>query len=268
LTAVANAFHAKHKRVVVLLNIGGPVETESWRSQVDGILLVWQPGEEGGNAIADVMSGIVNPSGKLAVTFPAKYEDEPSAPNFPGEPGPKIPTEAIYKDGIYVGYRYFNSFHVQPAFPFGYGLSYTRFKYSNLKLSSTVFKGQLTAKVTVTNTGSQPGKEIIQLYLSAPHKNMDKPVEELKGFAKTILLKPGTSQTITFLVKAADLASFDAAQSSWVAEDGKYILKIGSSSEDIRLSAGFSLSKEIIVEKVHKALVPEVQIDELKNNGK
>jgi len=268
LAAVASAFHAKHKRVVVLLNIGGPVETESWRNQVDGILLVWQPGEEGGNAIADVVSGVVNPSGKLAVTFPAKYEDEPSAPNFPGEPGPKIPTEAIYKDGIYVGYRYFNSFHVKPAFPFGYGLSYTKFKYSNLKLSSTVFKGQLTAKVTVTNTGRQPGKEIIQLYLSAPHKNMDKPAEELKGFAKTMLLKPDASQTLTFSVKAADLASFDTATLSWVAEAGRYILKIGTSSEDIKLSNTFSLNKEIIVEKVHKALPPEVQVDELKNNGK
>ncbi len=115
------------------------------------------------------------------------------------------------RDGIYVGYRYFNSFHVQPAFPFGYGLSYTKFKYSNLKLSSNRFKGQLTAKVTVTNTGSQPGKEIIQLYLSAPYKNMYKPAEELKGFAKTMLLKPGASQTLTFSVKAADLASFDNA---------------------------------------------------------
>lgn len=268
LTAVTNAFHAKHKRVVVLLNIGGPVETDSWRNQVDGILLVWQPGEEGGNAIANVMSGIINPSGKLAVTFPAKYEDEPSAPNFPGEPGPKIPTEAIYRDGIYVGYRYFNSFHVQPAFPFGYGLSYTKYKYSNLKLSSVSFKGKLTAKVTVTNKGSQPGKEIVQLYLSAPHKLMDKPAEELKGFAKTMLLKPGASQTITFLVKAADLASFDTAGSSWVAEAGGYTLKIGASSEDIKLSNTFSLNKEIIVEKVHKALVPEVHIDELKNSGK
>jgi beta-glucosidase len=268
LNAVANAFHGKHKSVVVVLNIGGPIETESWRNKVDGILLVWQPGEEGGNAIADVMSGFVNPSGKLAVTFPAKYEDEPSAQNFPGEPGPKIPTEAIYKDGIYVGYRYFNSFHVQPAFPFGFGLSYTKFKYSNLKLSSTSFNGNLTAKVTVTNTGSQRGKEIIQLYLSAPHQKMDKPDEELKGFVKTMLLKPGASQTITFSVKAVDLASFDSARSSWVAEGGKYILKIGSSSEDIKLSDTFSLNKEIIVEKVHKALMPEVEIDELKHKGK
>jgi beta-glucosidase len=268
LTAVVNAFHAKHKKVIVVLNIGGPMEIESWRSKADGILLVWQPGEEGGNAIADVVSGVVNPSGKLAVTFPVKYEDEPSAPNFPGEPGPKIPIEAIYKDGIYVGYRYFNSFHVQPAFPFGFGLSYTKFKYSNLQLSSTSFNGHLTAKVTVTNTGSQPGREIIQLYLCAPHKNMDKPAEELKGFAKTMLLKPGASQTITFSVKAADLASFDTAQSSWVAEAGKYTLKIGTSSEEIKLSATFSLNKEIVVEKVHKALTPEVQIDELKNKGK
>ena len=267
LKAVANAFHAKGKPVIVILNIGGAIETASWRNLADGILLVWQPGEEGGDAIADVMSGLVNPSGKLAVTFPVKYQDEPSAANFPGEPGPTIPTEAIYRDGIYVGYRYFNSFHIQPAFPFGFGLSYTQFKYSNLKLSSKTFKGKLTATITVTNTGKRAGKEIVQLYLSAPHQNLDKPAEELKGFAKTMLLNPGASQTITFTISKDDLASFDTAQSAWVAEGGKYTVKISASSEDIRLSGVFTLPADLVTEKVHKALVPEVAIDELKNTG-
>jgi beta-glucosidase len=212
-----------------------------------------------------VVTGTVNPSGKLANTFPVKYDDEPSAGNFPGEPVGKMPTQAVYKEGIYVGYRYFNSFHVQTAFPFGFGLSYTKFKYSGLKISAPDFKKRLTVTLTVTNTGSIAGKEIVQLYLSAPHKNLDKPAEELKGFAKTALLKPGASQTVTFTIRAADLASFNTDQSEWIAESGKYTVGIGASSEDIKLSGTFHLAGEMVVEKVHKAIVPQVQIDELKN---
>lgn len=264
LKSIADAFHAKGKKLIVILNIGGPIETASWRNQADGVLLVWQPGEEGGDAIADIVSGSVNPSGKLAVSFPAKYEDEPSAKNFPGEPGPTIPSEAIYKDGVYVGYRYFKSFHVQPAFPFGFGLSYTQFKYSNLKLTSANFKGSLIATTTVTNTGKRAGKEVVQLYLTAPHINLDKPAEELKAFAKTRLLKPGESQTLTFRLNAKDLASFYTSQSAWIADAGKYEVKIGASSEDIKLSKSFALAKTLMVEKVHKALVPEVIIEEIK----
>jgi beta-glucosidase len=263
--AVTDAFHAKGKKVLVILNIGGAVETASWRDESDAILLAWQPGEEGGNAVADVVTGTVNPSGKLANTFPVKYDDEPSAGNFPGEPVGKMPTQAVYKEGIYVGYRYFNSFHVQTAFPFGFGLSYTKFKYSGLKISAPDFKKRLTVTLTVTNTGSIAGKEIVQLYLSAPHKNLDKPAEELKGFAKTALLKPGASQTVTFTIRAADLASFNTDQSEWIAESGKYTVGIGASSEDIKLSGTFHLAGEMVVEKVHKAIVPQVQIDELKN---
>jgi beta-glucosidase len=151
---IADAFHAKGKKLIVLLNTGGPIETASWRDQVDAILLAWQPGLEAGNAITDILSGKVDPSGKLATTFPMKYEDVPSAKTFPGKEFPEkattgnfgmkmIPGEVTYDEGIYVGYRYYNSFNVKPAYEFGYGLSYTDFKYGNLSLSSKSLDKQL-----------------------------------------------------------------------------------------------------------------------------
>ena len=270
---VATAFHAKGKKVIVILNIGGVIEVKSWSDHADAILLAWQPGLEAGNAIADIISGKVNPSGKLATTFPADYRDVPSAKNFPGKEftdqatgtgfGRQVPAEVTYEEGIYVGYRYYNTFHVEPAYEFGYGLSYTNFKYSNLKLSSPVFNGKISATVTVTNTGSVAGKEIVQLYVSAPHKKMDKPSEELKAFAKTGLLRPGQSETITFNLSLADLASFDSKSSSWIAEAGKYTISIGASSKNIRQSATFTLGKDMVVEKDHKVLLPQTTINEL-----
>lgn len=263
LKAVGDAFHAKGKKLIVVLNIGGAIEMESWSKNVDAILLAWQPGLEAGNAIADVLSGAVDPSGKLATTFPVKYEDEPSAKSFPGTPANR-PAESIYDEGIYVGYRYFNTFSVKTSYPFGYGLSYTRFAYSNLKLSAATFSKKLTATVTVTNSGKVAGKEVVQLYLSAPHKTLDKPSEELKGFGKTRLLQPGASQTLTFTIDPKNLASFNTEKSSWIADAGKYIVKIGASSEDIRMTKPFALAKTLIVEKDHKAIVPQVTINELK----
>lgn len=274
---VSEAFHARGKKVVVVLNIGGEIETASWRDNVDAILLAWQPGQEGGNAVADILTGKVNPSGKLTTTFPLNYNDVPSAKNFPGNLYPEkstrkfmgypfIPGDVTYKEGIYVGYRFYNSFNVRTAYEFGFGLSYTNFKYSDLKLSSKKFTNEITATVTVTNTGSVAGKEVVQLYLSAPAKSLDKPLEELKGFAKTRLLEPGALQKLTFKLTARDLASFDTSQSAWISEAGKYTVKIGSSSEDILLSRPFRLAKDIVVERVHKVLVPPVEIDELRNN--
>jgi len=272
---VADAFHAQHKKVVVVLNIGGVIEVASWRDNVDGILLAWQPGLEGGNAITDLLSGKVNPSGKLAITFPMSYNDVPSAKSFPGKEFPEqattgnfgrkqIPAEVTYDEGIYVGYRYYKTFNITPAFEFGYGLSYTKFSFSNLKLSSTQFQGEITASVTITNTGKVAGKEVAQLYLSAPSQNLDKPNEELKSFAKTNLIQPGKSQTISFTLTASDLASFDTKLTAWVADAGKYIVKIGASSNDIKQTANFNLPKSIVVEKDHKVLVPQVDINELK----
>ena len=175
-----------------------------------------------------------------------------------------VPAEVMYEEGIYVGYRYYNTFKIKPAYEFGYGLSYTNFAYSGLTLSSTSFNGKITAKLTVTNTGNVAGKEAVQLYVSAPSKKLDKPAEELKAFGKTGLLEPGASQTLSFTLGAADLASFDVQTSSWVAEAGTYTIKIGASSANIKQTANFSLSKEMVVEKDNKALAPQTAINELK----
>ncbi len=260
---VSAAFHAVNKKVIVVLNIGGVTDVGSWRDQVDGILLAWQPGLEAGNAIADVLSGNVNPSGKLATTFPMNYQDVPSAKNFPGTPADK-PVKVIYEEGIYVGYRYYNTFSVKPAYDFGYGLSYTTFNYSNLKLSNASFTDHISASVMITNSGKVAGKEVVQLYLTAPAKMMDKPSEELKAFAKTRLLQPGESQTLTFNIKALDLASYDTKTSSWLAEAGNYALKIGASSADIKQTASFNLPKQMVVKKDTKLLTPQETINELK----
>lgn len=260
---VSEAFHAKGKKVVVILNIGGVIETSSWKDKVDAILLSWQPGQEGGNSVADVFSGKVNPSGKLTMTFPTKYEDTPSAKNWLGTPADN-PKNVTYAEGIYVGYRYFNTFKVKPSYEFGYGMSYTKFDYSDLKLSSTIFKGKLVATVIVKNTGKTAGKEVVQLYLSAPSKSIDKPVEELKAFAKTKELKPGESETLMLTLNPKDLASFLETQHAWVAEEGKYKVAIGASSLDIRKTADFTLAKELVVEKVSKAFETTQPINELK----
>jgi beta-glucosidase len=271
---VSSAFHAKGKKVIVVLNIGGVIEVASWRDMVDAILLAWQPGQEGGYAIADILSGRVNPSGKLATTFPMEYQDVPSAKNFPGKvigndtskstsPFAGKPAEVVYEDGIYVGYRYYASFHIKTAYEFGHGLSYTQFSYSPITLSGTQLNGKLVARITVTNTGKVAGKEIVQWYIKAPAKKMDKPAEELKGFAKTALLQPGKSQTITFTIEAPELASFDTKSSSWVAEAGNYELLAGASSTNIKQKTAFQLSKDITTEKDSPQMVPKVDIREL-----
>ncbi len=275
---IADAFHAKNKKFVVVLNIGGVIDVTSWRDNADAILLAWQPGLEAGNAIADVLNGKVDPSGKLATTFPMDYKDVPSAKNFPGKEYPdqatgsgfmrQVPAEVTYEEGIYVGYRYYNTFNVSPAYEFGYGLSYTNFDYSNLKLSSSSFNNKINATVTVKNTGKVAGKEAVQLYISAPAKNLDKPSEELKAFAKTRLLRPGESQTISFDIGAADLSSFDTNRESWIAEAGTYSIKVGASSKNIKQTATFDLAKEIVTEKDNKVLVPQTEINEMKSQKK
>jgi len=263
---VSKAFHAKGKKVVVILNIGGVIETASWKDKVDAILLAWQPGQEGGNSVADVLAGKVNPSGKLTMTFPMKYEDTPSAKNWLGTPA-ENPKEVTYEEGIYVGYRYFNTFKVKPSYEFGFGKSYTDFSYSDLKLSNSTFKNNLKVTVKITNTGKVSGKEIVELYLSAPQKLVDKPNAELKAFAKTKELKPGESQIVTMELKPEDLASFVTAQSSWIAEAGTYKISIGASSLDVKQSAEFQLNQNIIIKKVQPVFKAEKEFSDLKSKN-
>ncbi len=253
LKRVSDAFHQNGKKVIVVLNIGGVIDVTGWQEDVDAVLLAWQPGEEGGNALADVIGGAINPSGKLATTFPAKYSDVSSAPNFPGTPIDN-PVQVNYEEGIYTGYRHYDTHKIKPAYEFGYGLSYTEFSISRPKMSSEKLKDSITVKIKVTNTGKVAGKEVLQLYVHAPAKTMDKPEQELKAFAKTKLLRPGVSQVLKLTIRASDLASFDTGQHVWVAEQGTYWLKIGTSSRNIRQTAVLELMEPIVTEKVHGIL--------------
>jgi beta-glucosidase len=275
---VSAAFQVAGKKAVVVLNVAGVIEVASWRDRVDAILLAWQPGQEGGHAIADVLGGAVNPSGRLPMTFPMRYADVPSADNFPGEvlpgqdapAGPSlfgVPSRVTYDEGIYVGYRYYGTFGIEPAYPFGFGLSYTQFDFGEPELSATEFADELTVTVQVSNSGLTPGREVVQLYLSAPGIALDKPERELRAFAKTGLLRPGRSETVSFTLTGRDLASFDTERAAWVAEAGTYTVRIGASADDIRSQAPFVVPQELVGERVHTVLVPEAPIDELTSRG-
>ena len=242
--AVCAAFHEAGKKVVVILNIGGVIETASWKNLPDAVLLAWQAGQEGGNSVADVLKGVANPSGKLTMTFPVRYEDHASSRNFPidmafgmfGKDKDAEPQRNVdyteYEEGIYVGYRWFDKQGLEVSYPFGYGLSYTRFEWSEASVKSS--RGETAVSVKVTNTGKIPGKDVVELYVAAPQGELDKPVKELKAYAKTRELQPGESQLVTLKVKNSDLASYDESTSAWVTDAGHYDFMLGSSSRDIR----------------------------------
>ncbi len=264
ITDVCDAFHMKGKKVVVILNMGNVIETASWKGQPDAILMAWQPGQEGGNSVADVLLGKENPSGKLTMTFPNALTDIPSSLNYPnmgqngGGRGRQRNTDyTIHAEGIDVGYRWFSTQHLSVSYPFGYGLSYTTFAYS--KPSVKASKDGFIASITVKNTGTVSGKEAVQLYVSAPSGGLQKPERELKSFAKTRTLKPGESQTLTFNVTNYDLASYNEANQSWESAAGKYTLHFSASVEDSRATATYSLSKPQIV-KCHDVMKPNMEI--------
>ena len=249
LRSVSTAFHARGKRVIVVLNIGGAIETHSWKNMADAILLPWSPGQEGANAVADVLSGKVNPSGKLPMTLPVSFMDHPSSANFPylgesGTGGPR-PRKDIdytnYEEGIYVGYRYFTTAGKEVSYPFGYGLSYTTFAYSDPAVKATA--DGFEASVTVTNSGSTAGREVVELYVSAPAGGIEKPARELKAFGKTRTLNPGESQRFVFRVDNYDLASFSEQASAWQAAAGVYVIGFGASVEDLRAEARYRLGR-------------------------
>ena len=242
--AVCAAFHKAGKKVVVILNVGGVIETASWKNLPDAVLLAWQAGQEGGNSVADVLKGVANPSGKLTMTFPVRYEDHASSRNFPidmafgmfGKDKDAEPQRNVdyteYEEGIYVGYRWFDKQGLEVSYPFGYGLSYTRFEWSEASVKSS--RGETAVSVKVTNTGKTPGKDVVELYVAAPQGELDKPVKELKAYAKTRELQPGESQLVTLKVKNSELASYDESASAWVTDAGHYDFMLGSSSRDIR----------------------------------
>lgn len=264
---ICNAFHALGKKVVVILNMGNVMETASWKSMPDALLMAWQPGQEGGNSVADVLLGKQTPSGKLSMTFPIMASDIPAVNNFPTGTGSKYGDNrrnvdyTLHEEGIYVGYRYFTTFGKRVSYPFGYGLSYTTFAYSKPVVKAT--SDGFTASIVVKNTGDAEGKEAVQLYVSAPNGGLDKPVRELKAFAKTGTLKPGESETLHFHVSTYDLASFNEAQSEWQTATGKYEIQFGASAEDIRATTAFS-NKKALTRKVNDVLKPNRELKEIK----
>ena len=242
-------YHKAGKKVVVVLNTVGVIETASWKHLADAIVLPWAPGQEGAYAVADVLCGKVNPSGKLPTTFPINYMDTPSSKNFPytwdmtqGRRGNRKNVDYTdYEEGIWVGYRYFQTNDVEVSYPFGYGLSYTTFNYSKPKVKAD--KDGFTATITVTNTGKMAGREVVELYVAAPAGGLEKPARELKAFAKTKLLAPGESETLTMKVSAYELASFNEKTASWETAAGEYKVLFGASSADIHTTASFRMKK-------------------------
>ena len=273
ITDVCNAFHAAGKPVIVIINSGSVIETASWSGYPDAILCAWQPGMEGGNSIADLLTGKVNPSGKLTMTWPIAATDHASTKNFPGSidnyslmqmvgGNRPIPGHAFtnHEEDIYVGYRFFDTFNREVAYPFGYGLSYTTFEMSKPAVKAN---GNLvTISVTVKNTGSVAGKEVAQVYVQAPAGKLEKPAQELKAFAKTRELKPGESQTLTMTIPVRDLASFDEAGSQWLTEAGTYTFRIGFSSRDIKATLPLALKE--YTEATTNALVPQQKLNLMK----
>ena len=271
---VCDVYHKAGKQVVVLLNIGGVIETASWKDLPDAILCAWQAGQEGGNSVVDVQSGKQSPSGKFTMTWPVKFTDAYSSKNFPIDEDPKIDMlnqgqkgnvknvdYTDYEEDIYVGYRYFDSFEVPVSYPFGFGLSYTTFEYSDAKIAQKNDIYDVT--VTVKNTGKHEGKEVVELYISAPdNKAANKPAKELKAYAKTKLLKPGESETLTLSITAPELASFDEAASAWVVAEGEYQFLVGASSQDIK--ATLTANAKSFQTKAHDVMKPQAPLNLLR----
>jgi beta-glucosidase len=220
------------KTVVVLIS-GSPIGMEGWIDNIPALIEAWYPGMEGGHAIANILFGDVNPSGKLPITFPKKLSDSPahvSNRTFPGD------DNVFYDEGIFVGYRHFDTKNIEPLFPFGYGLSYTTFKYENMKINPETISNdeKFTVSVDVTNSGECTGAEITQLYVQDVEASIERPLKELKGFKK-IHLNPGETKEITFELGMEDLSFYDENLNGWKAEKGFFNILIGSSSRDIRL---------------------------------
>ena len=281
--AVSEAYHAKGKKVVVLLDICSPIDVASWQDQVDAVVCTWQGGQESGFSVADVLSGKVNPSGKLPMTFQIKYGDAYADRNFPANVDDKTmgamfmwgrnkddnkkrePQKDIdftnYEEDIFVGYRYFDSFGKPVAYPFGYGLSYTTFAYDNLTCS--VNGDAITVTVNVKNTGARAGRNVVELFVAAPNsKKLNKPEKELRNYAKTRLLKPGESETITMKLSAEDLASFNEKASAWKTDAGVYTFMICSSANDVE--AKTTAKVKAWTKKVHNVMKPNVKLNLLR----
>lgn len=262
--SLSSAYHKCGKALIVLLNVPSPIETVSWRDKVDAILLVGQAGERIGESIADALTGKVAPSGRLADSWPVRYGDAPADRNFPSEVGqdlksiiaPRASREGRelvpnidytdYQEGIYVGYRYFTTFSADVAYPFGYGLSYTSFDYEDSAVVAS--EGGFVARVRVRNSGSLPGREVVQLYVSAPSGGLEKPLRELKGFAKTRVLAPGESEIVEIPVSYYELASWNEKNDRWETAKGTYHFGFGSSADTMMTNTVVKIKHKLIYE--------------------
>ena len=276
---VCTAFHKAGKKVIVILNVCGVIETKSWIDAPDAVLTAWLPGQEGGNSVADIITGKESPSGRLPMTWPASYNDVPSKADFPtpDDISDDQLTEALegfsdvrttgerknfdyteYNDGVYVGYRYYTTKNVSVSYPFGYGMSYTTFKYGKPEVSTDA-AGNITVKVNVKNAGKVAGKEVVQVYVSAPGKDMDKPARELKGFAKTEKLNPGQSETVEVKIPYESLASFNETDSQWQVEAGTYRVMVAQNAADAKPLTAEVKEVAKVTETVRPCLEKEIK---------
>lgn len=273
---VCCAFHRVGKKVVVILNICGPIEIKNWIDYPDAVLLSWLPGQEGGNAVAAILQGKENPSGRLPMSWPVCYDDVPSKADFPQ--ADSVSTEDIlkmfigkrkpaqernidyteYNEGIYIGYRYYQTKNIPVSFPFGYGLSYTHFKYEKPRVLKDE-QGNLEVEVRVKNVGKMAGKDVVQVYVSAPSKDMDKPSRELRGFAKTQILQPGASEMVVIPIPYNNLASFNEKDNQWQVESGEYKVMVARNAADVKPLTCVIEEKGTVVSKVRPCLLPEVR---------
>ena len=247
--AVSEAYHAKGKQVVVLLDICSPIDVASWQDQVDALVCTWQGGQESGSSVADVLSGKVNPSGNNKDQAPKERQPQANI------------DYTNYEEDIYVGYRYFDSFGKPVAYPFGFGLSYTTFAYENMSVSEA--NGVYTVKIDVKNTGKCAGRNVVELFVAAPNsKKLNKPEKELRNYAKTKCLKPGETETVAMQVKTEDLASFNEKASAWKTDAGLYTFMICSSASDVEAQA--TAKVKAWTKKVHNVMQPNVKLNLLK----
>jgi len=258
----SEAFHKRNKKIIVVLNIGGVIETASWKHLPDAILLAWQGGQEGGNSVVDILSGKITPSGKLPMTFPVNLSDHDSHKNFPKNPkmitieglvknlifppsetpkAEKVKDEdyTFYDEDVFVGYRHFDTKDVAVSFPFGFGLSYTDFDYSPMKLE--IENDTINILLHIKNIGAFPGKEVVQFYTEKLNSTINRPSQELKSFTKTKLLKSGENDEISVKIPIKELSYWNETINDWSIEEGEYTIKVGGSSRDIRQAIRISL---------------------------
>ena len=253
------------KNSIVLLNVGGIIDTKFVKDipELDSVLLMSQGGMEGGTAAVKVLNGEVNPSGKLTDTWAENYSDYPSSKTFSSND--KNSLQENYEDGIYVGYRYFDSFNKKPSYEFGYGLSYTTFGMNIVSVQAD--EKQVTVKVNVKNTGNYIGKEVAQVYFSAPSGKIDKPYQELAGYGKTDLLAPGESQTLTISYDTSEMSSYSEDDAAYIMEKGNYVVRVGNSSRNTHVGAVLSLDATVTTEQLSNQLKIDKNIDTLSDKG-